>query len=142
MRLESECRELARAMMRRWILSPQFERSIAWMLVANGLLGLAVSLATAPGAWPLASILGIISGALSLRRYAVGVCGGLLYYALQVASYYPYSNTWSYSVKSGVSLAAVIKLPGGVLVLNVLALLLLGTSAVALKRAWAKSPAI
>jgi hypothetical protein len=121
-------------MMLRWISSPQFDRIVACLLVANGLLGLTVSLATASGAWPLISMLGIVSGALSLRRYTVGVCGGLLYYALQVASYYPYSNTWSYSVKSGVSLAAVIKLPMGVLVLNVLALLLLGASAIVLGR--------
>ena len=128
--------------MLRWISSPQFDRIIAWMLVTNGLLGLAVSLATASGAWPLTSILGVVSGVLSLRRYTVGACGGLLYYALQVVSYYPYSNGWSYSVKSGLSLAAVINLPTGVLVLNVLALLLLGASAIVLNRAWTKSQAV
>lgn len=120
--------------MLRWISPPQFDRIIAWLLLANGLLGLTVSLATASGAWPLTSILGIVSGALSVRRYTVGVCGGLLYYALQVAGYYPYSNAWSYSVKSGLSVAAVINLPAGVLVLNVLALLLLGASAIVLGR--------
>lgn len=117
------------------------ERGAAWLLLVNGLLALTMAFATMPAAWwlasaswPLLAFLGIAAGALSLRGYIMGVWGGAVYYAPQVFSYYAYSNAWSFSFKSGLSLAAVLRLRDGVLVVNVLALALLALSVAILYR--------
>lgn len=123
------------------------ERGAAWLLLVNGLLALTVAFATMPTAWwlasaswPLLALLGIVAGALSLHGYIMGVWGGAVYYAPQVFSYYAYSNAWSFSFKSGLSLAAVLRLGDGVLVVNVLALALLALSAAILYRRLRGSP--
>ena len=117
------------------------ERVAAWLLLINGALGLVVSLGTmlavhaAPvelAALPLVAILGVLSGCLWLRGHVAGAWAGSVFYALQVVSYYAYSGAWSFSVKSGLSLALVLHLPDGVLVVNVAALALLAVNAVVL----------
>ncbi len=127
--------------------APWLERGAAWLLFVNGLLALTVAFAAmpsarwlSPAAWPLLALLGLGAGVLSLRGYIAGVWGGAAYYAPQVFSYYAYSNAWSFSVKSGLSLAAVLRLSEGVLVVNVLALVLLIVSAAILYRRLRRSP--
>lgn len=104
----------------------------ARVLLLNSGLALAVSLGLlgAPldaGAASLvfgAAMLGFIAAVLSLRRHPAGRWGGLLYYALQVLSYYPLSGGASFSVKAGVSIGLVLHFPQAVLVINMVALAL------------------
>ena len=105
------------------------ERGVAWLLLINGLLGLAVSLWSMSGDLPILALLGVLSGWLWLRKNIMGVWGALAFYAPQLFSYYAYSRTWSFSMKSGLSVAFVAHLPDGVLVVNVAALTLLVASA-------------
>jgi hypothetical protein len=62
------------------------ERTVAWLLLASAVLGLAVALAAmlvhravpaSPGAGFWVAALGVLSGGLALRRSTMGVCGGL-----------------------------------------------------------------
>jgi hypothetical protein len=66
---------------------------------------------------------------LSLRGKVLGLWGAMLYYALQVLSYYPpYAGGWSFSVRAGVSVGAVLHLRDGLFVINGIALALLAAT--------------
>lgn len=107
----------------------KLERGSGWVLLLNGGLGLAVATASALArggmgqslqSVPWVSLLGMVAGLLALRSARAGLMGGLLFYGLQIASYY--SHNFQFNFKSGLSLGAVIELPQGVLVVNVAAL--------------------
>jgi hypothetical protein len=106
-------------------------RVAAWLLLANGLLGLGLGLwGGLSGAFTQAlPWLGVLSGLLSMRRHRAGAWGAMLFYGLQLASFYPYTGNWSFSYRCGLSLGYVARLPDGVLVVNLVALLLLAVSA-------------
>lgn len=114
----------------------EFEKWLARVLLLNSVLTVAVVLGLLgglhdPGALPWlagAALLGGVSAVLSLRGRRAGLYGDALYYAVQVPSWYPYSPGWSYSVKAGISIAAVLHLAGGVLVVNGVALALLAAT--------------
>jgi hypothetical protein len=82
----------------------------------------------------LATLLGAWSAAMALRGWRLGWWGGMLYYALQVLSYYPYAEGWSFSVKAGLSIGAVVHLQHGLFVVNLVALALLLATAWVLRR--------
>jgi hypothetical protein len=101
----------------------------AWLLLVNGLLGLGVGLWMGAAFTQGLPWLGVLSGLLSVRRHRAGAWGALLFYGLQLTSYYPYTGNWSFSYRCGLSLGYVARLPDGVLVVNLAALLLLAVSA-------------
>ncbi len=82
----------------------------------------------------LATLLGALSAAMALRGWRLGWWGGMLYYALQVLSYYPYAEGWSFSVKAGLSIGAVVHLPHGLFVINLVAMALLLATVWVLRR--------
>jgi hypothetical protein len=111
----------------------RLEQALAWILVINATLGLlAGGLSAWQGGLPWVSLLGLVAGLASLRAIAVGPWLGALYYSLLLASYH--GSSGSYGLRSGISLAWVIALPEGVLVLNVVAWVLLAATAVWLTR--------
>ncbi len=80
------------------------------------------------------ALLGALSAALSLRGWRAGLWGGMLYYAVQVLSYYPYAGDGSFSVKAGLNIGAVVHLQHGLFVINLLALALLLATVWVLRR--------
>lgn len=125
---------------------PEFEKWLARVLLLNSGLALAVSLGllgeaqqgAAQGELSLvlfgAAMLGFLAGVLSLKRWKTGLAGGLLYYAVQLLSYFPFDGGWQFSVKAGASIGLVMRFHSGVLVLNMVALALLAATAAVL--AW------
>jgi hypothetical protein len=119
----------------------QVEKWAARVLLLNGALALLVACgllgpALASGEFAIvlpAALLALVSAVLSLRRHRYGLWGALIYYGLQVFSYYPYSNGWSLSVKAGVSIAAVLHFSQGALAINFVALALLIVTALVLR---------
>jgi hypothetical protein len=81
-----------------------------------------------------AALLGALSAALALRGWRLGWWGGMLYYGLQVLSYYPYAGGQSFSVKAGLSIGAVVHLQHGLFIVNLVALALLLATAWVLRR--------
>ena len=127
----------------------EFEKWLARVLLLNSALALGVSLGLLGE--PLsgtglhlvfgAALLGFLSAVLSLKRWLPGLWGGALYYLLQVASYFPFDGSASFSVKAGVSIGLVLRFPNAVVVLNMVALLLLAaTMAVLVWRQRTKLP--
>ena len=120
----------------------EFEKWVARVLLLNSALALGVSLGLLgerqpADALPLlysAAMLGFLSAVLSLKRWTPGLWGGALYYALQLVSVYPFDGGWQFAVKAGVSIGLVLRFPGGVVVLNLVALALLAATAAVL--AW------
>ena len=125
----------------------EFEKWVARVLLLNSGLALAVSLGLlgqpldGAAAWVFgAALLGFLAAVLSLKRWRAGLWGGLLYYALQLVSWFPFDGGGQFSVKAGVSVGLVMRFQSGVLVLNMIALaLLLATAAVL---AWRRRGAI
>ncbi|RZT05413.1 hypothetical protein SAMN05216319_5295 [Duganella sp. CF402] len=120
----------------------EFDKWLARVLLLNSALALGVCLgllgeplAGSALYWVFgAALLGFLSAVLSLKRWRAGLWGGGLYYALQLASYYPADGSWQFSVKAGVSIGLVLQFPSGVLVLNMVALALLAATCVVLAR--------
>ena len=120
----------------------EFEKWLARVLLLNSGLALAVSLGLlgqpVEGAEAAlvfgAALLGFLAAVLSLKRWSLGLWGGLLYYALQLVSYFPVAGAWRFSVKAGVSIGLVMQFQAGVLVINMVALALLAATGVVL--AW------
>src|SRR5471030_2718032 len=52
-------------------------------------------------------LLGVISAVLAMRGRIIGWWGGLIFYGLQLFSYYPYGDGWGYAVKAGVSFSGL-----------------------------------
>ena len=119
----------------------EFEKWLARVLLLNSGLALAVSLgllgqpvAGAAAAWVFgAALLGFLAAVLSLKRWRSGLWGGLLYYALQLVSYFPAAGGWEFSVKAGVSVGLVMRFHSGVVLLNMVALALLVATALVLR---------
>jgi hypothetical protein len=120
----------------------EFEKWVARVLLLNSALALAVSLGLlgqpldgAAASWVFgAALLGFLAAVLSLKRWRSGLWGGLLYYTLQLVSYFPAAGGWAFSVKAGVSVGLVMRFQSGVLVINMVALALLAATAAVL--AW------
>lgn len=127
------------------MMKQEFEKWLARVLLLNSALALAVSLGllgepqhgTALTVLFGVAMLGCAAAVLSLKRMLWGLWGALLYYVLQVVSYFPYDGSWQFSVKAGVSIGLVMRLQNGVLVLNMVALALLVATVVVLK--WQRS---
>ena len=81
------------------------------------------------------ALLGALSAAMALRGWRAGWWGGMLYYGLQVFSYFPSAQDWSYSVKAGLNVGLVLHLPHGQFVINLLASALLLATVWPLRRA-------
>ena len=117
-----------------------FETWVARVLLLNSGLTLAVSFGLLGAAQPAEALpvlfgvglFGFLAAVLSLKRWKTGLCGGLLYYALQVVSYYPHDASWQFSVKAGVSVGIVMQFLRGTVVLNLIALALLACTAAVL----------
>jgi len=115
----------------------EFEKWVARVLLLNSALTLGVVLGLLgphiePGELPVlvaAGMLGLVSGLLSLRGKRIGLYGGMLYYAVQLFSYYPYGPGWSFSVKAGLSIGILLHLQSGLFVVNAVALALLAATA-------------
>lgn len=111
----------------------EFRKWLARVLLLNGLLTLGVCLGwlgephhgAALALLIAVALLGILSAALALKQQGLGWCGALLYYALQVLSYFPYDGARPWAIKAGVSVGVVLHLANGVLVLNMVAMALL-----------------
>jgi hypothetical protein len=119
-----------------------FETWVARVLLLNSALTLGVSLGLlgAPqeaDALPVlfgVGLFGFLAAVLSLKRLKGGLWGGMLYYVVQLISYYPHDGAWQYSVKAGVSIGLVMQFPNATMVLNMVALALLGATVAVL--AW------
>ncbi len=107
----------------------KLDRYSAWVMLANGALGLSVALGMAAlhrsaaelaASPPITSMLGVVAGVLAVRGKMAGLVAGLLFYGVQILSYY--SQTFQFNFKSGISVAAVVALPHGILVVNLAAL--------------------
>ncbi|MYM91984.1 hypothetical protein GTP91_33015 [Rugamonas sp. FT82W] len=120
----------------------EFEKWVARVLLLNSALALGVSLGLLGERQPAdalpvlygAAMLGFLSAVLSLKRWQAGLWGGLLYYALQLVAVYPLDGGRQFAVKAGVSVGLVLRFPGAVVVLNMVALALLAATAAVL--AW------
>lgn len=118
----------------------EFEKWVARVLLLNGVLALAVvagllgeaQYGAARIVLLAAALLGVIAALLSLRGHVAGLWGGVAYYLLQLVSYFPYEGDWSFAVKAGVSIGLVLRLGGGVLVINTVAAALLACTAAVL----------
>ena len=113
-----------------------FETWMARVLLLNSALTLGVSLGLlgAPqqaDALPIlfgVGLFGFLAAVLSLKRWKSGLLGGMLYYAVQLISYFPHDGGWQYSVKAGVSIGVVMRFSNATLVLNMIALALLSAT--------------
>jgi len=113
-----------------------FETWMARVLLLNSALTLGVSLGLlgAPQEADALALLfgvglfGFLAAVLALKRWKSGLWGGMLYYAVQLISYFPDHGGWQYSVKAGVSIGLVMRFPSATLVLNMVALALLAAT--------------
>jgi hypothetical protein len=107
------------------------ERVVAGFTIVNAALGLLMWLHSgrAIGALPLLSLLGLLSGLIAWRGRAAGHAAGLAFYASQLAGYHRYDLSYAYPLHGTLSLAFVVQLPAGVLIVNVLALAMFAASA-------------
>jgi hypothetical protein len=105
-------------------------QGVAWLSLVNALLGMAPWLWTLgrQDGFPWLGLFGAAAAGLALRGQRAGSWGGVLFYALQLASYYSDVGAWSFSMKAGLSLAIVLRLESGVLVVNAFAALMLVAS--------------
>lgn len=107
----------------------RLERCSAWIMLANGALGLLVALIAAllrqsPAGLvehpPYTSLLGVLAAVLALRGMLAGLASGALFYGVQVVSYY--GAGLQFNFRSGLSLGAVVHAAAGVVVINLAAL--------------------
>lgn len=103
-----------------WLGAPQGSGELPWLYAA--------------------ALLGLVSGLLALRGKPAGWCGSLLYYGVQLVSYYPLGAGTPWSLKAGLSLGVVLTFPSAIVVLNLLALLLWALSAALLWRSLRQRP--
>lgn len=111
------------------------ERAVAAVTVVNAALGLVVwALRGGAIATLLLALLGLLSGVLAWRGRTGGHGAGLAFYGLQLAAWYAYDTTQAWHLRGAFSLALVVHLRSGVLIVNVFALAMLAASAVLLWR--------
>ncbi|MES2127718.1 MAG: hypothetical protein V4463_10635 [Pseudomonadota bacterium] len=120
----------------------EFDKWLARVLLLNGVLGIGVALGMlgapndghSPVLWAMA-VLACGSAWLCLRARRTGLFGGMLYYILQVPSFFPDDGSAGFSIKAGISIGSVVRLDSGVLVINwVAAALLVFTMFVLVRR--------
>lgn len=114
----------------------RIERIVATISIVNAALGLLVPVFAGhagTGAL-LLSLLGLLSGLLAWRGRLAGHAIGIAFYAVQLAGYHPYHSAQAYPLRGALSLAFVVHLPTGVLIVNVFAIALLAASAALLWR--------
>jgi len=87
-------------------------------------------------------LLGVISAVLAMRGRIIGWWGGLIFYGLQLFSYYPYGDGWGYAVKAGVSFSVDFRFSHGVFLVNLIALLFALVTAFLLRHHVKKARAI
>lgn len=102
--------------------------------MANGMLGLAMWVTGllsrgAIDSLPLLPLLGLLSGVLAWRGRLSGHAAGLLFYGVQLAAFHPYDSTPAWQPPWAFSLAFVVHLPAGVLIVNAFAVAMLAASA-------------
>ncbi|WP_295991289.1 hypothetical protein [Rugamonas sp.] len=121
----------------------QFEKTMARILLLNGGLTLLVVLGIIGppqqinefGILLAAALLGILSAVLALRGRVIGWWGALVYYGLQLFSYYPMEEGGlQFAVKAGVSYSLDFHLSHGIFLVNLIALAFIATTAVILRR--------
>lgn len=114
----------------------RIERVVAIVTIVNAGLGLIVWIA-APDAGSSLLLLappGLLSAFLAWRGRLAGHAIGIAFYAVQLAGYHPYHSAQAYPLRGALSLAFVVHLPTGVLIVNVFAIALLAASAALLWR--------
>lgn len=110
----------------RWAARVLLLNSGLALAVSLGLLGEPLDGGTATVAFGTA-MLGFVAAVLAMRHHPAGLWGATLYYAVQSVSYFPYAGS-GFSIKAGVSVGLVLQFKQAVVVLNMLALLLLGVT--------------
>ncbi len=90
--------------------------------------------ATTASSLPLLALLGLVSGVLAWRGRLAGHVAALVFYGLQLAAFHSLHATQAYHVTWIFSLAFVVHLPGGVLIVNAFAVAMLAASAALLWR--------
>ena len=80
------------------------------------------------------ALLGLLSGVLAWRGRLGGHYAGLAFYGLQLAAWYSYDATQAWHLRAAFSLAFVVHLRSGVLIVNVFAMAMLAASAALLWR--------
>lgn len=114
----------------------RIERVVAIVTIVSAGLGLIVWIA-APDADSSLLLLappGLLSAFLAWRGRLAGHAIGIAFYAVQLAGYHPYHSAQAYPLRGALSLAFVVHLPTGVLIVNVFAIALLAASAALLWR--------
>lgn len=110
------------------------ERLVAGLTIANGALGLVVWVMGRLSrgvidSLPLLALLGLLSGVLAWRGRLGGHGAGLVFYGVQLAAFHSYHSTRAFHLPWTFSLAFVVHLPAGVLVVNAFAIAMLAASA-------------
>jgi hypothetical protein len=110
------------------------EKWIAGLTMANGVLGLAmwVTRLLSRGAiddLPLLPLLGLLSGAMAWRGRLAGHGVGLVFYGVQLATFHSFDPMQTWQPPWSFSLAFVVHLPAGVLIVNAFAVAMLAASA-------------
>lgn len=116
----------------------RIERIVAGLTIVNGVLALAAwalpPLADGTIASLLLALLGLLSGILAWRGRPGGHGAGLAFYGLQLAAWYSYDATRIYHLRGAFSLAFVLHVRSGVLIVNLFALAMLAASTALLWR--------
>ena len=113
-------------------------RVVAGLTLANATLDLLVWTMGRPSgaidSLPGLALLGLLSGALAWRGQAAGHGAALLFYGAQLAGFHPYDASHATPLRGAFSLAFVVHLPAGVLIVNAFAIAVLSASAALLWR--------
>ena len=107
---------------------------VAGLTLANGMLGLAMWATGllsrgAIDSLPLLPLLGLLSGVLAWRGRLAGHGAGLVFYSVQLAAFHSFDSTQAWQPAWVFSLAFVVHLPAGVLIVNAFAVAMLAASA-------------
>jgi hypothetical protein len=112
----------------RWV---RIEGLVACLTLANAALNLVVwTMRPSSGAGSLLlSLLGLLSGVLAWRGQAAGHGAALLFHGVQLAGFHAWHAQPSYPLLGAFSLAFVVHLPAGLLIVNGFAMAMLAASA-------------
>lgn len=111
----------------------RINRLVAGLTIVNATVDLAVwMIRLLPGTiddLPLLAVLGLLSGVMAWHGRLAGHGAGLAFYGLQLAGYFSYDSLHAFPLLGALSLALVVHLPAGVLIVNMFALTMLAASA-------------
>jgi hypothetical protein len=115
------------------------ERLLGALTFVNGALGLVMWVTGllsrgAVGSLPLLALLGLLSGVLAWHGRPAGHGAGLVFYGVQLAAFHSWHAAQASHVTWTFSLAFVVHLPTGVLIVNAFAVAMLAASAALLWR--------